>query len=76
MMTVGDFKTNFSSVIQEILKGNSVGISYGKKKEAIAVVSPFKKAKKKKVKLGFLEGKATFKINNGWKMTDEEFLAS
>lgn len=32
--------------------------------------------KQKKFKLGLLEGKASFKICNDFKMTDEEFLRS
>lgn len=32
--------------------------------------------KSKKIKLGFFEGKVSFKIHKGFKMTDEEFLQS
>jgi antitoxin (DNA-binding transcriptional repressor) of toxin-antitoxin stability system len=76
LLTVGEFKAKFSDVVKMILAGKQVGVSYGKKKEPIAILVPYKKYKTKKRKLGILEGKASFKFKKGFKMTDEEFLAS
>jgi len=78
ILTVGEFKSKFSEVIDDVLKGNEVGVTYGKKKEKVGVMVPYNiyNKKKKKIKLGILEGKATFKIKKGFKMTEEEFLAS
>jgi len=77
VLSVGEFKAKFSDVVQELLLGKEVAVSYGKKKEKIGVMVPYKNYKKKnKIKLGLLEGKATFKIKKGFKMTDEEFLNS
>ena len=77
IMTVGEFKSKFSEVIETILAGKEIGVSYGKKKKTIGVLVPYTDyKKKKKIKLGILEGKATFKIKKGFKMTEEEFLAS
>ena len=33
VLTVGEFKAKFSDVIADILKGDEVAVSYGKKKE-------------------------------------------
>ena len=77
LLPVGEFKAKFSEVLQKVQKGASYGITYGKSKEKVAALVPYKKfAKKKKFKLGILEGKASFKIHKDFKMTDEEFLNS
>jgi len=76
LLTVGEFKAKFSEVVKMVLAGKQVGVTYGKKKEPIAVISPYKKEKAQKRKLGILEGKGSFKILPGFKMTDEELLNS
>jgi len=78
ILTVGEFKSKFSEVIEDVLKGNEVGVSYGKKKEKIGVMVPYQlyTKKKKKIKLGIWEGKASVKFAKDFKMTDEEFLKS
>ena len=74
-MTVGQFKSKFSQVLEKVLQGESIGITYGKNKKKVAAIVPFKKyLKKNSIKLGILEGKASFKIKKGFKMTEEEFL--
>ena len=75
-LTVGEFKAKFSEVVQKLLQGEEVVISYGKKKEKIGVVVPYEnyKKKKKKIKLGIWEGKATVKFAKDFKMTIDEFL--
>jgi len=75
-MTVGEFKAKFSDVVKALHLGHEVAITYGKKKEKIGVVVPFKNFKKKKRKIGIWEGKASFKLAKDFKMTDEEFLNS
>lgn len=75
--TVGQFKSKFSQVLEKVLQGESVGITYGKNKKKVAALIPYKKySKQVKFKLGLLEGKAAFKMHKGFKMTDEEFLNS
>ena len=77
VLTVGEFKAKFSDVIEELLQGKEVGVSYGKKKEKIGVLVPYSDYKKKKKrKLGIWEGKASVKFAKDFKMTDEEFLNS
>ena len=66
-------KTHFSSVLKDIEAGNEVAITYGKRKETVAVIIPYKKWKKgQKRHLGSLEGKMSVKFTDDFSMTDEE----
>lgn len=77
VLTVGEFKAKFSEVVEALLQGEEVTVSYGKNKEKIGVVVPYDLyKKKKKIKLGIWEGKAKVKFAKNFKMTDEEFLNS
>ncbi len=74
-ITVGQFKAQFSSLLEKVLKGEEIVISYGKLKEKVAILSPYSKhLKSKKRKLGLLQGKASFKIKNDFKISEEDFL--
>lgn len=76
-LTVGQFKAKFSEVLSKVLQGESIGITYGKNKKKVAALVPINMViKTNRLKLGLLEGKATFKIHHNFKMTDEEFLSS
>jgi antitoxin (DNA-binding transcriptional repressor) of toxin-antitoxin stability system len=78
MMTTADFKANFSSVVDELKKGNEVVITYGRKKEPLATIVPQSKLKKPdySVRLGDLKDAGwTYKLDN-FEMTEEELLAS
>ena len=76
-MQVGELKAHFSEVLDEVKKGQEIGISYGRKKETVAVLIPFATYRNQpKRKLGLYKGKATVVIKDDFKMTDEEFLGS
>lgn len=75
-LTVGQFKTKFSEVLSKVLQGESIGITYGKNKKEVAALVPYSKIKHRKIKLGILAGKGSFKMVDGFKVTDEEFLQS
>lgn len=75
-LAVGDFKTHFSEVLEEVKHGEEFVVCYGRKKEKVAVLIPFDKYQKKPVQLGLLEGIATYKFHDDFKMTEEEFLDS
>ena len=70
---VGEFKTHFSEIIEQVRAGEEIIISYGKKKENVAVLIPYAAYKTKKIQLGLLRDK-TFKIHDDFKMTEEELL--
>lgn len=74
-MTVGHFKSHFSEVLDLVQRGEDVVISYGKKKEKIAVLVPFDRYEgKEERKLGLLSGKASFSIAADFKLSDDELL--
>lgn len=70
---VGDFKTHFSELIECVRAGEEIIITYGKKKEHVAVLIPYAAYKTKKIRLGLLQDKS-FKIHADFKMTEEELL--
>jgi antitoxin (DNA-binding transcriptional repressor) of toxin-antitoxin stability system len=73
ILSVGEFKSNFSEVLKKVLAGEEIAISYGKKKEIVAKLVP-KSTKKAKRKIGILEGKGKVIFGDDFKMTEEEFL--
>lgn len=76
-MTVGEVKSHFSDALDLVQKGEDIVISFGKRKEKIAVLVPFSRyAQKQERTLGLLTGKATYVINDDFKLTDDELLAS
>lgn len=74
IFTVGNLKSNFSSVLKQVQEGEEIGIAYGKGKEVVALIVPNKKKKPGKRKLGILEGKVKITFKKGFKMTEDEFL--
>jgi antitoxin (DNA-binding transcriptional repressor) of toxin-antitoxin stability system len=75
-MTVGHFKSHFSEVLDLIQQGEDIVISYGKKKEKIAVLVPFEHYEGKPQRiLGLMAGKASFSISEKFKISDDELLS-
>lgn len=70
---VGEFKSNFSEIMDEVKNGESFQIVFGQLKKPIAIVNPIK-TKIKKRKLGILEGKAKISFAKNWKITEQELL--
>jgi len=76
-LQVGELKTKFSQIIEEVKSGEEMTISFGKKHEKIAVIIPYSKYKSSTLRqVGILSGKATFKISNDFSITDENLLSS
>jgi antitoxin (DNA-binding transcriptional repressor) of toxin-antitoxin stability system len=74
-MTVGEVKAHFSEVLELVQKGEDVVISFGKKKEKIAVLVPFVSYQgKPQRQLGLLAGKATFTLKDDFAVNDDELL--
>jgi len=68
-------KTHFSSILKDVEAGNEIAITYGKKKQTIAVIIPYENWKKKqKRQLGTLEGKMSVTFSSDFTMTDEELI--
>jgi antitoxin (DNA-binding transcriptional repressor) of toxin-antitoxin stability system len=75
-VTVGEFKTNLSQLIQRILKGEEFVVTQGRKKTKVFKVLPYQEPKSKIRKLGSLEGKIKVTFNSDFEMSDDEFLKS
>ncbi len=75
-LQVGEFKANFSEVLEKVQQGESFGIVYGKNKKLVAEINPPKSHRKgKKRKFGILDGKVKITISDDFKITEEELLA-
>jgi antitoxin (DNA-binding transcriptional repressor) of toxin-antitoxin stability system len=72
-MTIGEIKTHFSEILQEVQKGKKVGILYGKTKKPIAMIVPYEEGKKER-KIGILDGKIKIEFRKDFEMTSEELL--
>ncbi|WP_426667326.1 type II toxin-antitoxin system Phd/YefM family antitoxin [Mucilaginibacter sp. McL0603] len=73
-MTVGEFKTHFSDVIEQVKSGEKIAVTFGKKKQVVGYFLPELPEPKGKRKLGILEGKASVDFHSNFKITEEEFL--
>lgn len=73
-MTVGEFKSHFSEVLEDVKAGIGVAVTYGKKKEIIGYFLPKAGKATGKRKLGALQGKAQVIFQDDFVMTAEELL--
>ncbi|NUO00235.1 MAG: prevent-host-death protein [Saprospiraceae bacterium] len=75
-MTVGDFKATFSDMLKRVQQGESIAITFGRKKEILAYLIPKQNMPSPSPRpLGLLEGKAGFLIKENFKMTEEEMFS-
>jgi uncharacterized protein YuzE len=61
-LTVGEFKAQFSSVIEMIKAGEEVEVTFGKQKEVIGVFKPKEKKKDARVKIGLLNNMKGYRM--------------
>ena len=69
--SIGEFKTHFSEILQEVRDGNRIGILYGRAKNPVAMLVPYSEEKAKR-KIGILDGKAAIQFKDDFEMTAEE----
>jgi prevent-host-death family protein len=75
-LALAEAKTHFSAVIEEVSAGNEIAVSYGKKRETVAVIVPFEQWKKaNKRQLGTLKNRGKVSFAQDFSMTEEELLA-
>ncbi len=72
-MTVGEFKTHFSEVLEQVRGGEKVAVTFGKKKEVVGYFL-LELPQQAKRNLGILEGQANAIFSDDFKITDDEFL--
>ena len=76
-LSVGEFKTHFSEALEDVRRGKTVGVAYGRKGDLVALlVPPNLFLHKAGVKLGSLKGRARFLTKADFKISDEELLGS
>lgn len=73
-LPVGEFKAHFSEILEMVQNGESIGVLYGKNKKPVAKLVPMSEPKKKKRKIGIMDGKVEITFADNFKMTDEELL--
>jgi len=76
-VTIGEFKSRFSHLLNLVKQGEEIVISYGRRKEKVAVVIPYRREGngKESRNIGILKGKGAYEIKDDFKMTEEEFLS-
>ena len=74
-MTIAEFKRHLPTLLVEVAKGESIILQKGRKRENVAILTPFKAEPAKARELGLLakRGKPVFK---DWSISEEDFLAS
>jgi antitoxin (DNA-binding transcriptional repressor) of toxin-antitoxin stability system len=73
-MAVGELKTHFSEILEEVKRGNKIGILYGRTKKPIAMIVPYSEEKPTTRKIGILDGKIKIQFKDDFEMTTEELL--
>ncbi len=72
-MTVGEFKSHFSQVLEEVKRGGKIAITFGRKKEIVGYFAS-EIPQKAKRNLGILENKATVFFADDFKISEDDFL--
>jgi prevent-host-death family protein len=76
-LTVGELKAKFSEVLAQVKEGQEIIISFGRKREKVAVLIPYSQYRAKpERKLGLLKGRGRCVIHKDFKLSDEEMLTS
>jgi len=77
-LPVGEFKAHFSEILKKVEHGEEFVISFGKKRENVAALIPFKKFRVQRTsrKIGLLKGVADFSIADDFEIDEEELLHS
>ena len=74
-MPVGEFKSGFSEVLERVQHGEEIAVSYGRKREKIAVIISYSHYKQSaKRKLGVMEGKASYRMKGDFKISTAALL--
>lgn len=79
-LTIGEFKAQFSTILDAVQAGESVVVCYGRKKERVAALVPYRQfaatIPAPRRPLGLLKGRAGFSMTEDFALSDDEFLAS
>lgn len=74
-LTKNEVTDNIFRILELVKNGEDILIKGDHSKENFAVIIPYKKYKiKKDRQLGILKGKASYKLKDNFKITEEELL--
>jgi len=74
-LPVGEFKAQFSEVLEKVKQGESFGILYGKRKRPVAMLVPYVESEVASPRhIGIMDGKATITFSSDSKMSEEDLL--
>lgn len=74
-LTQNEVINNIFKIFEMVKNGEDILIKGSHSKENFAVIIPYKKYKVKKDRqLGLLKGKASYKLKDNFKITEEELL--
>ena len=77
ILSIGTLKAHFSEVLDLVRQGETVVVSYGRKKEKVAALIPYEQLQQVKPrKLGFMEGRGQCHIHEDFSISDDELLKS
>lgn len=76
-LPVGEFKSQFANILSQVRLGKCYLVTYGKKKEKVAVVLPYDtyQSENQPRNLGLLQHKGNVKIQRDFKISDDELLS-
>jgi antitoxin (DNA-binding transcriptional repressor) of toxin-antitoxin stability system len=72
-MTVGQIKAEFSDVLADVRKGQTVAVEFGRKRKRVAMIVPYQEATEAR-KLGVLRETASFLWMGDGKISDDDLL--
>lgn len=76
-MTVGQFKTHFSEVLDAVRGGETIVVAYGRNHQKVAAIVPYAEIKHpEKRPLGLLKGKACVRFAPDFALEDENLLSA
>jgi prevent-host-death family protein len=74
-MPLAEIKTHLSSVIKQVEAGREIVVSYGRRRDPVAVLVPYREwTCKRPRRLGSLQGKMSVSFAKDFSMTDEELV--
>ena len=74
-MQIGELKAHFSEVIERVKGAEEIVISYGRRREKVAVLVPYERYREaNRIRLGELEGTVTVGFAEDFKITSEELI--
>ncbi|MDP2752040.1 MAG: hypothetical protein Q8O31_05490 [Rhodocyclaceae bacterium] len=74
-MTVGEFKTRFSEVLNAVQAGETIAVCYGRNRRKVATMMPYAMIKPSGNRpLGLLKGKVSIRFSDDFALTDDTLL--